>query len=344
MNEQIFDSVISLTGNEDIDSLEVSLLSTIAEYVYCKYTRIYELAKDYPNPQVDMKLQLHISEQEPHFQWQTNLRNSKPDTALVSNVQTNRRKQTLSSESDQELWFPIKGSENKLCLYVCSPEFTEESKTLIAGFARVYGNYVKVLDESERDKLTGLLNRNSLERRLRNMLTRQAEVQQQLQEEFPQRTAHDDACPWLVIVDIDHFKKVNDLFGHVCGDEVLLSLAQKLEGDFRSTDFVFRFGGEEFVIIMEATTRADAFRKLNDFRMEIAATKFPLVGSITISLGFTKAANEDFEQLILERADKALYYAKDNGRNSVYCYEHLVEEGKLSGDTTHASDDDIDLF
>ncbi len=344
MNQQILDSVISLTGNADIDSLEVSLLSTIAEYVYCERACIYELAHGFPNPQVDLKLELTINPEQPHFNWRSNVRINNPEPSLVKNIDSHRRKQSALEGDSQELWFPIKSAKGKLCLYICSQQLTQENKTLIAAFARIYGNYLKVLNESERDKLTGLLNRHSFERRLRSMLNKQAKTQKQLQHDYPQRTAHEGDSPWLVILDIDHFKKVNDQFGHVCGDEVLLALAQKMTHFFRSTDYVFRFGGEEFVILMEPTSEEAATQKLDSFRANIAEATFPLVGRITISVGFTRASPIDFEQIIMERADKALYYAKEHGRNAVYCYERLLAEGKIQNNHASAEKADIDLF
>lgn len=344
MNKQILESVISLTENKDLDSVGISLLSTIAEYVYFENACLYELERSWPNPAVNRVLELKVQSQEPHFVWFTNQRISDPSTQLVTAVDSLKRSVTENNYGKTELWVPIMGAEKKLALYLCAETITAENKTLISAFARIYGNYLRVLLESEKDKLTGLLNRHSFERHLREMLAKQASVQKQMQEEIPCREAHIEDFPWLVIIDIDHFKKVNDVFGHVCGDEVLLTLSQKMARFFRSTDYVFRFGGEEFVVILEPATRSDAYKKLNDFRVAVEEDRFPLVGKITVSIGFTRASQEDYDQILMEHADKALYYAKDHGRNSVFCYEQLVEEGILNELPSQIDDSEIDLF
>lgn len=344
MNKQILESVISLTENKDLDSVGISLLSTIAEYVYFEKACLFELERSFPNPAVNKVLELRVQAHEPHFVWYANQRITNPPMQLITAIESLKRSVTENKDGKVELWVPITGAEKKLALHLCAENITAENKSLIGAFARIYGNYLRVLLESEKDKLTGLLNRHSFERHLRQMLAKQASVQKQMQEEIPQRNAHDDDCPWLVIIDIDHFKKVNDVFGHVCGDEVLLTLSQKMAQYFRSTDYVFRFGGEEFVVILEPATRSDAYKKLNDFRLSVEQDRFPLVGKITISVGFTRASQEDYEQVLMEHADKALYYAKENGRNAVYCYEQLVEEGRLADKPLQIDDSDIDLF
>lgn len=344
MNKQILDSVIAITDNKDIDSVGISLMSTIAEYVYFESATLYELERSWPNPAVNILLELTVQPEEPHFNWFANRRLADPSTQLVSSLDSLKRSVTENKQGKIELWVPVTGSEKKLALFLRAENLTPENKSLISAFARVYGNYLRVLVECEKDKLTGLLNRHSFERHLRQMLSKQASTQKQLQKEIPERQAHIGDTPWLVILDIDHFKKVNDVFGHVCGDEVLLTLSQKMSSYFRSTDYVFRFGGEEFVIILEPATQSDAFKKLNEFRRSVEEDRFPLVGKITVSIGFARASQNDFEQVLMEHADKALYYAKEHGRNAVYCYEQLIEDGLLSEQPAKLDDSDIDLF
>ncbi|BDX07903.1 GGDEF domain-containing protein [Planctobacterium marinum] len=344
MNKQILESVITLTDNKDIDSVGISLLSTIAEYVYFEKACLYELERSWPNPAINVILELKVQSEEPHFVWHANQRLDTPAMQLVTSIDSLKRSVTENRNGKTELWVPVTGAECKLALHLVAEDITSENKSLISAFARIYGNYLRVLVESEKDKLTGLLNRHSYERHLRQMLAKQAHRQKKLQQEIPQRASHPEDKPWLVIIDIDHFKKVNDVFGHVCGDEVLLTLSQKMAGYFRSSDYVFRFGGEEFVIIMEPATRSDAFKKLNDFRKDVEEDRFPLVGKITVSVGFAEASQEEYEQVLMERADKALYYAKEHGRNAVFCYEQLVEEGRLREQTKAVEDSDIDLF
>src|SRR5213076_2390666 len=91
---------------------------------------------------------------------------------------------------------------------------------------------------------------------------------------------------WLAVVDIDHFKRVNDKFGHLYGDEVLILIANLLQSSFRAHDRVFRFGGEEFVVLLRSTTLDNARKIIDRFRVNVEAYVFPQVGTVTVSVGF----------------------------------------------------------
>jgi diguanylate cyclase (GGDEF)-like protein len=143
---------------------------------------------------------------------------------------------------------------------------------------------------------------------------------------------------WIAILDIDHFKRVNDNFGHLYGDEVLLIFSQLMGKCFRYNDFLFRFGGEEFVVILNLATQKDAVAAFNRFREAIANYNFPTVGRVTVSIGLTRVDGISMPTTQLDHADKALYHAKDSGRNRVILYEDmsvLVQD---------SDDSDIELF
>jgi len=118
----------------------------------------------------------------------------------------------------------------------------------------------------------------------------------------------------FAIVDIDHFKSVNDEYGHDVGDAVLKQLAEILEEE----TIVFRWGGEEFIIILP---EGDAQEFLDDLRKKIAGTKFPEVDYITVSIGHTEFSSSKYVNSIFKEADNALYCAKEGGRNQVIKYE-----------------------
>ncbi|MDO9142236.1 MAG: GGDEF domain-containing protein, partial [Methylobacter sp.] len=124
--------------------------------------------------------------------------------------------------------------------------------------------------------------------------------------------------------DIDHFKQVNDDFGHLYGDEVLLTFSQLMGKCFRYNDFLFRFGGEEFVVILNLACRNTAMTIFNRFRESVANYHFPTVGRITVSIGLTRVDGVSMPTTQLDHADKALYYAKENGRNRVVLYEDMI--------------------
>jgi diguanylate cyclase (GGDEF)-like protein len=126
----------------------------------------------------------------------------------------------------------------------------------------------------------------------------------------------------LMILDIDHFKKVNDSFGHLVGDKVLKITADTVQGELRTPDFCGRYGGEEFVLMMGQTTKDGAMVLAERLRQSVEAIRFPELTAdfrVTISLGIAEyRLGEDISETI-SRADKALYRAKDAGRNHVEC-------------------------
>ncbi len=122
----------------------------------------------------------------------------------------------------------------------------------------------------------------------------------------------------LAVWDIDHFKAINDSYGHPAGDKVLRSIAQQLAGHVRETDFVARYGGEEFVMILLGATVDEAMSVVDALRTKVAELGFQFDGkriSVTISCGVSAVRDDDTVEQAMERADKALYQAKELGRN-----------------------------
>ena len=124
----------------------------------------------------------------------------------------------------------------------------------------------------------------------------------------------------MAVVDIDHFKKINDTFGHSAGDKTLKVIAQALKKTLRGTDFIARYGGEEFVILIPESSVADLLVPLNKIRESIKRIPFKFKESkvqITISIGATMFTKGDGPREAFDRADSALYKAKNNGRDQV---------------------------
>jgi len=124
-----------------------------------------------------------------------------------------------------------------------------------------------------------------------------------------------DLC--FAIIDIDFFKKVNDLYGHVIGDKTLITFAQTIEKKVRNTDVFARWGGEEFTLLLPQTRIEDASFVLENLRRVIEKVNFKTVGQKTCSIGLTQFMQGDTIDTVLVRADEALYEAKDTGRNKV---------------------------
>lgn len=124
----------------------------------------------------------------------------------------------------------------------------------------------------------------------------------------------------LIILDIDHFKKVNDKYGHEAGDRVIISLTKEISKNIRITDFFARIGGEEFIILLSHSTSLLALEKAEKLlekirNLEIVYEDFVL--KVTVSMGICEFSHEENIYLLLSKADKALYYVKENGRNGV---------------------------
>jgi diguanylate cyclase (GGDEF)-like protein len=197
---------------------------------------------------------------------------------------------------------------------------TAREEVFVHGILRILQNHLALLEYGQRDTLTGLLNRKTFEgyfEKVRNRVTQSAK------ESAPTEPG------WLALLDIDRFKSINDSHGHLFGDEVLLLVSQIMKRTFRGADQLFRFGGEEFVIVLEHATEAGALIAFERLRASIEAHTFPQVGRVTVSMGFTRVLSTDPPTVCVERADAALYYAKEHGRNNVQNFDALLAEGKL---------------
>ncbi|MBN1799771.1 MAG: GGDEF domain-containing protein [Spirochaetales bacterium] len=121
----------------------------------------------------------------------------------------------------------------------------------------------------------------------------------------------------LILFDIDHFKKINDKYGHDIGDKILNIVAQRVNSCIRKSDFLFRIGGEEFAIVAAQTTAAQARILAEKIRETIAARKYIHDITVTLSLGVAELRKADSTEDIFRKADAALYKAKQAGRNRV---------------------------
>jgi diguanylate cyclase (GGDEF)-like protein len=159
-----------------------------------------------------------------------------------------------------------------------------------------------------RDPLTGLHNRRSLDARLVEA--------QALDRRYGRQNGR---VHGLLLVDVDHFKRINDTHGHPAGDAVLRQLAQLLQGSVRVTDVVARFGGEEFALLLpELSGPLDALMAAEKIRTAVETASFPEVGALTVSIGASLASPDDADvRPLIDRADAALYEAKRGGRNAV---------------------------
>jgi two-component system cell cycle response regulator len=173
---------------------------------------------------------------------------------------------------------------------------------------RLRDNVQQSMELAVTDALTGLFNRRYMESHADSLVERAAARGKPLS---------------ALIIDIDHFKAVNDTHGHDAGDDVLREFSDRLRSCIRGIDLACRYGGEEFVVIMPDTDLGVANKVAERIRRRVAAEPFPIArGSrsveVTISVGLAgRIGPQDTSALIMKRADSALYLAKRNGRNRV---------------------------
>lgn len=163
------------------------------------------------------------------------------------------------------------------------------------------------------DSLTGIFNRRAFDETITDLTN---------------RSGSGDFVFSLLMVDIDHFKKFNDTHGHLAGDKVLVYVATLLKNGVKGSDTVARYGGEEFAVLLPETSRANAIAVAEDLCKKInskvlTAGNGNQLGRITVSIGVSSSCADRSREDIIERADKALYSAKESGRNRVVSEEQL---------------------
>lgn len=189
--------------------------------------------------------------------------------------------------------------------------FSDDLMQILRLLMRVFGNHTAMLNDGQRDDLTRLRNRRGFG------------------QDFSHLSENGEERDVVAMLDIDHFKRVNDKFGDLHGDEVLINIARLVRSAFRRSDQIYRIGGEEFILILHKTSLQGADCALNHCRSMVENTNFPQVGRMTMSVGFSGVQPQDSVSAVFDRAEAALYMAKNSGRNRVYCHEWLVADGHL---------------
>lgn len=215
---------------------------------------------------------------------------------------------------------------------------TAQQQEFVKRVLRVYRNMHRMFMYSERDALTGLLNRKSFDDTFYKTLREESRrlADKPLSGAPPSGVSMRRGAPgerfWLAMVDVDHFKQVNDQYGHQIGDEVLILVGRILKSTFRGYDRIYRFGGEEFVILLRSPDHLSAMQAIERLRGNLEQYQFPQVGRVTASVGLSEIQTGDSPGAACERADQAVYFAKRNGRNRVCSYIDLVQNGLLQTD------------
>ncbi|MFC7517121.1 GGDEF domain-containing protein [Herbaspirillum sp. GCM10030257] len=215
------------------------------------------------------------------------------------------------------LFPPVVVNDMRLLSVVSTLSLVATVAVFLLIFERVNSNAILRLDQALsiihdlaiRDELTGVFNRREL---IRVAEREKARVDQH-------------GSPFsLCLIDVDHFKNINDTYGHAAGDQVLKRVALNIQEDIRKTDCFGRYGGEEFLLLLVGTNAGEAQSFVERIRQRIEAMRFPELTdgrSVTISVGVAEYQNRETIEHTLSRADNALYSAKHEGRNCVVVSE-----------------------
>lgn len=348
---EIIESIAELTKHADREQMEASLASTLYKLLDIDHAALFKVHYEYNQPKFTLMLEvvkneLKLLEAEHPAEAE--------DSEIVASLKQGIQKKEatlihLTTEKSRYLQ-PVFNHLNEVTtVFVLSGNDRNyrDHENLITYYFQIYRNYLKLLNDSEYDALTGLFNRRTFDRDLDKLITewqtRATVLNKGVNDEINRRDIGNKNSNWLAVVDVDFFKRINDNYGHLYGDEVLLLLANIMRGSFRNYDQLFRFGGEEFVVILHNTDHEGAEIALGRFHGKVGDYPFPQVGNITISIGYEEIANQTVPSEVIRLADDALYYAKKHGRNQVCCYNQLLAENKIQA-TQQAVHDDVELF
>ena len=249
------------------------------------------------------------------------------DTMVVDAIRNARPWSMSATEGHTRLLLTLAANGEARYVIDVEGDFDPADAKRWGGFAGIASAYYARLVDAETDPLTRLANRRAFHSQLEAGLRRWVAGER----------------PWFfAVLDIDQFKRINDTWGHLYGDEILVRFAQLMRETMRAGDLLYRFGGEEFVLIYGTEKEAGGAQTLERFRGVVEGYAFPGVGRVTVSVGFTRIAEASIPaSLLIERADQAMYYAKAQGRNQIRSWEALVAAGELAGSAARA---DVTLF
>ncbi|WP_296449233.1 GGDEF domain-containing protein, partial [Rhodoferax sp. UBA5149] len=287
---ELVDNLADLTALRDRDALDVALVTAINDVLQPRTAAICRVVGEAGNERWRICAQLNAGATAPTSDSAWSKLDSLP---LLSAYPL--RQQAISSRQVQEstsgpsiTTFPLGSNPGAIGVLEIGTDapLSPDNRRLVSGVLRLYLNFANLLDYGERDALTELLNRKTFDGAFLK-----ATIEQQLATHTGQEERRDMTSTgsyWLAMIDIDHFKRVNDNYGHLIGDEVLLLLARLMRAHFRFHDQLYRFGGEEFVVLMRCDGEAEAGGVLERLRTTTEKHPFPQVGTITISIGFSE--------------------------------------------------------
>ncbi len=323
-HNDILNYIVNITESRDTEILEISLLRTIYEVIPCACVYFMKTAAD------DMKIKTVSGYGPDGFSHSC-------ASDLSSGIDTSPDTLRHAHEAQRAVFSSINGHPFAIApvevlqsiigfIAVDIRVTVPADLHVIDSLVRIYQNYVSVLLDNQMDTLTGLLNRKTFDDRIMKLIENQKRQKMKIDRYDNERRTGDFDRFWLGIIDIDDFKKINDTFGHLYGDEILILIGRVMQDVFRASDMKFRFGGEEFIIVMKAENMESVRSIFERFRKRVEENVFPQTGRITVSIGIVEITGDESPSVFVGCADKALYYAKEHGKNMVCVYSDLVEK------------------
>jgi diguanylate cyclase (GGDEF)-like protein len=341
---ELVEHLAELTGFRDRDVLDVTLAGAFRDLLHPRTVAIYRVVGDGENQRWLTRARLDegdaVATADPVWVDLDSLPMLRDHPARVEAL-TGQTVVTKTQEGDEGLSvFPLATDREVVGVLelITDGALHAEAQRMVCSILRIYRNFQGLLDYSERDTLTGLLNRKTFDE---SFLKISSAIPVAGSNHDARRSSGPGSRYWLGMIDIDHFKSVNDTYGHLIGDEVLLLLSRLMRSSFRFHDRLYRFGGEEFVVLMRCDSEVDAQRAFERLRTNTMAYQFPQVGHITVSIGFSELKAGDSPSSAIERADKAVYWVKTHGRNQVQSHADLVARGELDSSEKIG---DVELF
>ncbi len=280
----------------------------------CRYTHLFKLTKEFDLPSLNNRLievsQAILPQLDLKWDFHGSLLSLRFGDVLKLLVRELPNKVIIDlSSNDQTI-------ASLACFRLPYPDELNELKKI----AEVYCHLLQHLANSNIDPLTGVLNRQAFSKDLHE-LSRTLVYDGRRRIELPK---------YLALIDIDDFKRINDGFGHLLGDEVLVVFGQKMIHTFRDYDACYRYGGEEFAVIMHDVDHQHVATILERFRDTIVSHRFSQVGQVTVSIGYSYIEPNFVPSELMDHTDSALYYSKRHGKNQVQDYGELFQTGKVS--------------
>ncbi|AFJ02184.1 diguanylate cyclase (GGDEF) domain-containing protein [Methylophaga frappieri] len=349
---RIIDNLAEITSHHDRQVLEKSLLKTLNELFPGQSMRLFRVRHHQRQDDQEVTLLAFCvndvivsSDENPSLNQESVwLHEIMSDAVKQGGIQVRQ-----AEDGSNHIAYPAFDSHGDIfavLVHHCQQQPDSASQRLIHGILRVYANYLALIDKSQRDKLTNLYNRETLDEQITKILVKQSDDLNKLSvSAVDSRRRHYAVRYWLGLVDIDNFKRINDTYGHLFGDEVLILVARLMtSGAIRDDDLIFRYGGEEFVVLLKAAQESDAQQAFERLRRIVSAHVFPQIDGVTVSIGFVEVADQVSPADVLGQADDALYYAKQQGRDQVHNYQQLVTGGKIAIPPPVNNDSSLELF